>query len=88
MNVRVFNEGLEFNLRAKSYRIGLIALSTDHTSEPDFSAMTRSVDAGIYVSRVEQINPNTIENLRLMAPKNPRCGGAYSKRRACGCDRL
>lgn len=69
LDIQLMDQDVAFDERAKAYRIGLIALSTDHTTEPDFAAITRDVDCGVYVSRVEQINPTTIENLRLMAPK-------------------
>ena len=69
MNIRLLDQAISFDDRAKRFRIGLVTLSTDHTTEPDFWTMTQGIDAGIYVNRVEQINPTTIDNLKLMAPK-------------------
>ena len=50
------------------YRIGLIVLSSDCTVERDFMNMRPSDDVVIYASRLRNINPCTIENLRSMAP--------------------
>ncbi|XDZ65281.1 ectoine utilization protein EutA [Alphaproteobacteria bacterium LSUCC0684] len=50
------------------YRIGLVALSTDHMIEVDFARLLPHEDVGLYVSRVEFINPVTVENLRRMEP--------------------
>lgn len=50
------------------YRIGLIALATDHATEWDFMNMRPSDDVAIYVNRVLNTNPCTVENLRSMAP--------------------
>lgn len=58
--------GLE--ARPAKWRVGLIALATDHTSERDFSAMSPSADLAVYVNRVAFANPATPENLRAMAP--------------------
>ena len=49
-------------------RIGLIVLSTDHTTEPDFARMVASPSTGIYVTRVPYANPVTPDNLRAMQP--------------------
>lgn len=49
-------------------RVGLIALATDHTSEPDFSRMVASGRIGVYAARVAYANPTTPENLRAMQP--------------------
>lgn len=49
-------------------RIGLIVLSTDHTTEPDYRRMIVSDDIGVYVARMAFANPVTPENLRAMQP--------------------
>ncbi len=51
------------------YRIGLIALASDYVSERDFMNMRPSDEVAVYVSRVLNTNPCTVENLRRMAPK-------------------
>lgn len=49
-------------------RVGLVALATDHTSEPDFRRMVASDRIGVYVARIAYANPTTPENLRRMQP--------------------
>ena len=51
-----------------SYRIGLIALATDHATERDFMNMRPCDEVVIYTSRVRNLNPCTVENLQTMAP--------------------
>ena len=51
-----------------AYRIGLIALATDHATERDFMNMRPGDDVVIYTSRVRNLNPCTVENLQTMAP--------------------
>ena len=51
-----------------AYRIGLIALATDHATERDFMNMRPGDDVVIYTSRVRNFNPLTVENLQTMAP--------------------
>ncbi len=51
------------------YRIGLIALATDHATERDFTNMRPSDDVAVFVSRVHNENPCTPHNLRRMAPR-------------------
>lgn len=49
-------------------RVGLVILSTDHTTEPDYQRMVASADVGVYVARIPFANPVTQENLRAMQP--------------------
>lgn len=56
-------------------RIGLIILSTDHTTEPDFSRMVASDRIGVYVTRIPYANPVTSENLRAMQPSLTEAAG-------------
>ena len=51
------------------YRIGLIALASDYVVERDFMNMRPSDDVAIYVSRVLNVNPCTVENLRTMGTR-------------------
>ncbi len=59
---------LVYEARPARWRIGLIALATDHTTERDFARMSPGPEVAIYVSRVMNYNPTTVENLRRMAP--------------------
>jgi maleate isomerase len=58
----------ELEVRPLARRVGLIALATDHTSEPDFQRMVASDRIGVYVSRIAYANPTTPDNLRKMQP--------------------
>ena len=60
---------VELAERAVPYRIGLIALATDHTSERDFARICDPNRVGVYVNRVFNENPTTPENLRRMEPR-------------------
>lgn len=60
---------LAYDVRPARWRIGLIALATDHTTERDFARMCPSEEVAIYVSRVLNENPTTVENLRRMKPR-------------------
>jgi maleate isomerase len=51
------------------HRIGLVTLASDHVTERDFTNMRPSDDVVVYVSRIRNVNPCTVENLRKMAPK-------------------
>ena len=55
--------------RPARWRIGLIALATDHTSERDFARLSPSDELAVYVNRVAFSNPTDAENLRAMAPR-------------------
>lgn len=54
--------------RPARWRVGLIALATDHTSERDFAAMCPDQDLAIYVNRVAFANPANKANLLSMQP--------------------
>jgi maleate isomerase len=49
-----------------AYRIGLVALATDHTSEVDYARILTPAGVGIYVNRIPFANPVTPETLRAM----------------------
>lgn len=57
-----------FTARAARWRIGFIALSTDHTSERDFALMRPSPEVVVYVNRIAFENPMTRESLLAMRP--------------------
>jgi maleate isomerase len=62
------SENLEFDRRPRA-RVGLIALATDHSSEPDFHALVSGPDIGVYTTRIVYDNPTTPENLRKTLPR-------------------
>ena len=49
-------------------RIGIVALTTDHTTEVEFSRFVAPTGVEIFTGRVEFANPTTPENLRAMLP--------------------
>lgn len=63
------NTGLAFEDAAARRKLGLIALSTDLTTEYDFARLLPFDDVGIYATRVAFANPTTPENLRAMSPR-------------------
>lgn len=52
--------------RPVAHRVGLVALSTDHTSEVDYARILTPAGVGIYVNRIPFANPVTPETLRAM----------------------
>lgn len=60
---------LVYETRPARRRIGLIVLATDHTMEDDFARLCPRDEVAVYVSRVLNDNPTTVENLRRMAPR-------------------
>ena len=54
--------------RSVRWRIGFVALATDHTAERDFARICDFDEVGLYVNRVAYANPTTEENLLKMAP--------------------
>lgn len=52
--------------RPVSQRIGLVALSTDHTIEVDFARILPPAGIGVHVNRIPFANPVTPETLRAM----------------------
>ncbi|KQQ91245.1 ectoine utilization protein EutA [Aureimonas sp. Leaf324] len=60
---------LVFDARAIEKRIGLILLSTDHSTEADFARLVAGPRIGLFATRVEYANPVTPENLRRMEPR-------------------
>ena len=57
---------IAFDPRPLPRRIGLVILSTDHTTEPDFQRMVASDEIGVYVNRIAYANPVTPANLYRM----------------------
>ena len=69
MTVKVRPDLARYDERPVKHRIGLIALSTDHTSERDMQAIAPTDEVGIYVTRVANQNPTNRENLLAMQPR-------------------
>ena len=67
-SAHIYQDNIPMLKRNIRYRIGLVALSTDHTLERDIVRLIPHDVAAIYTSRVEFINPVTPENLRRMQP--------------------
>ena len=54
---------------AATTRFGMIALSSDLTSEGDFFRLMPNEGTALHIARVANENPTTPENLRKMAPR-------------------
>lgn len=54
--------------RPMARRIGLVALATDHTTEPDFHRMLSPRGIGVYATRIPYANPVTPQTLAAMEP--------------------
>lgn len=67
-NVALSQESFTLQDPSERRKLGLIALSTDLTSERDFARIIPLERAGVYGTRVAFANPTTPENLRRMAP--------------------
>jgi maleate isomerase len=65
MEIQTSTSSPRFDVRPLRKRIGLITLSTDHTTEPDYRSMVASEDIGVYIAFT---NPVTTESLRRMQP--------------------
>ena len=63
-----YEASLDLDDRPVPFRIGMIALATDHTTERDFARMLPADLAALYVNRIAYANPTTPENLRKMQP--------------------
>ena len=64
-------EPRDFSLdpRAARFRIGVVVLATDHTTERDFDRICPQDSVGVYVNRIAFENPATPENLAQMQPR-------------------
>ncbi len=60
--------GPVFDERPVARRVGLVLLSTDHTTEPDFQRIVGPEGVGIYCNRIPFTNPVSVESLRAMQP--------------------
>lgn len=67
--VRRSDQTVAYDEIASVKRVGLLALSTDLTTERDYARIVPADLAGVYVSRVAFDNPSTPENLRKMGPR-------------------
>lgn len=68
VEIRLYSARPTLDARPLKKRVGLIILSTDHTTEPDFQRMVAGPDIGVYVARIPFANPVTPDNLRAMQP--------------------
>ncbi|MEM7224285.1 MAG: aspartate/glutamate racemase family protein [Pseudomonadota bacterium] len=57
------------------HRIGLICLASDYATERDFINMRPSDQVTVFTSRVRNVNPVTVENLRTMTPRLEEAAG-------------
>ena len=64
--IAVFPRAPRLDPRPVAHRIGLVALSTDHTSEVDYARILAPAGFGIYVNRIPFANPVTPETLAAM----------------------
>lgn len=64
--IDVFPRAPRLDPRPVAHRIGLVALSTDHTSEVDYARILAPAGFGIYVNRIPFANPVTPETLAAM----------------------
>lgn len=64
--IAVFPRTPRLDPRPVAHRIGLVALSTDHTSEVDYARILAPAGFGIYVNRIPFANPVTPETLAAM----------------------
>lgn len=62
-------EDVRLDPRPVRWRIALIALATDHTTERDFARMSPSPDLAVYTNRIAYANPTTPANLAKMQPR-------------------
>ncbi|MDD1792827.1 Asp/Glu racemase [Enterovibrio sp. ZSDZ42] len=67
MQVKTLVPAYELEHLAPLGRIGVIALATDFNIEQDLNSIYPS-DVRAFTSRVRNVNPLTVENLRTMAP--------------------
>lgn len=69
IDIGISDRGLAFEDAGARKKLGLIALSTDLTTEYDFARLLRFDDVGVYGTRVAFANPTTPDNLRAMTPR-------------------
>ncbi|SNY92991.1 maleate isomerase [Cohaesibacter sp. ES.047] len=67
--VKRLDIALSYRDRPVPFRIGLLLLETDHTTELEFARHMPHDKVGVYCNRVEYANPTTPENLLAMLPK-------------------
>jgi maleate isomerase len=73
--IRLHHARPTLDARPLKKRVGLIILSTDHTTEPDYQRMVAGPGIGVYVARIPFANPVTPENLRAMQPSLTEAAG-------------
>jgi len=62
----LLDQAADLEPRTARWRMGLIALATDHTTEPDFAALSPSEELAVHVNRVAFSNPANRESLMAM----------------------
>lgn len=63
----IYSGEIHLDQRPLRHRIGLIALATDHTTEPDFHRILSPRGIGVYTTRIPFANPVTPDTLAAMA---------------------
>ncbi len=66
IDIQVSARPPRLDARPVAHRVGLVALSTDHTSEVDYARILCPAGIGLYVNRIPFTNPVTPETLRAM----------------------
>jgi len=69
VNIHTVSHRPQLDDRPLARRVGLVALATDHTSEPDYHRMLAARGIGLYANRIPYANPVTPETLRAMEPQ-------------------
>ena len=67
--IRISSRPPKLDPRPMPHRVGVIALSTDHTMEVDYARMLVPQGIGFYTTRVEFVNPVASETLKAMEPR-------------------
>ena len=75
IEIATANAPLAFDERAIAKRVGLVLLSTDHTTEADFTRLVASGDVGLFTTRIAYANPVTPDNLVAMQPRLEAAAG-------------
>ncbi|MER8633371.1 ectoine utilization protein EutA [Mesorhizobium opportunistum] len=67
-NIERATAEIELDARPFKQRVGLVALATDHVSEPELSTLFSGHDLAMYVNRMAYANPVTAASLQALAP--------------------
>lgn len=66
IDIHISARSPRLDARPVARRVGLVALSTDHTSEVDYTRILSPAGIALYVNRIPFTNPVTPENLMAM----------------------